>query len=187
MTTAEAVASVIDALESVGMPYMLVGAYSANAYVLVRSTKDADFEAQFAAHGLSDLSIRLCPQFVLDSQIRCETSTGTSHFLLRVAGSPFTIELFRLNENDAFSRNRFSRRLRQAFMGRNPFLPTPEDVVITKLRWSRQGRRAKDLDDARNVIAVQQNNLNWTHIHERCDTQGTRETLERVRASIPPL
>lgn len=87
MTTAEAVAAFIDALDSIGVPYMLVGAYSANAYSLARSTKDVGFEVQFRADGLSRLLARLGPEFRLDPQMRFETITGTSRFIIRVARS----------------------------------------------------------------------------------------------------
>ena len=41
------------------------------------------------------------------------------------------------------------------------WLPTAEDVIITKLRWSLLGRRSKDRDDARDVIAVQGDRIDW--------------------------
>jgi hypothetical protein len=36
-------------------------------------------------------------------------------------------------------------------LGRTTWLPTAEDVVVQKLRWG----RPKDLEDARDVLAVQ--------------------------------
>lgn len=72
-------------------------------------------------------------------------------------------------------------------MDRNLFLFTPEDVILQKLRWSLHGQRAKDVDDARNVIAVQADRLDWNYIHAWCDMLGTRELLEEDRRSIPPL
>ena len=40
MTGNEAILKVIDALESVGVPYMVVGSYSSNLYGIPRSTED---------------------------------------------------------------------------------------------------------------------------------------------------
>lgn len=47
MNSLEATAAVIDALEELRIPYMLVGAFSSNAYSIARSTKDADFVVTF--------------------------------------------------------------------------------------------------------------------------------------------
>jgi hypothetical protein len=56
-----------------------------------------------------------------------------------------------------------------------------------KLRWVVLGRRTKDIDDIRDVIAVQGDRLDWEYIHRWCGQHGTREKLEEIRNSIPPL
>jgi len=42
MTGDEATLKVIEVLDRLGVPYMLVGSFSSNAYGVVRATKDAD-------------------------------------------------------------------------------------------------------------------------------------------------
>ena len=66
-------------------------------------------------------------------------------------------------------------------------MPTAEDVIITKLRWFAKVRRNKDWDDARDVIAVQGDALDWDYIHSWCDKHGTRQILGEIQKSIPPL
>jgi hypothetical protein len=44
------------------------------------------------------------------------------------------------NSDDPHDRKRFERRVSVNFEGRTVWMPTAEDVVITKLRWSRQGK-----------------------------------------------
>jgi len=66
-------------------------------------------------------------------------------------------------------------------------LPTAEDVIITKLRWAVQGRRLKDHNDVRDVIAVQGEGIDWDYVHAWCDRHGTREVLDEIRRSIPPI
>lgn len=66
-------------------------------------------------------------------------------------------------------------------------MPTPEDVIVTKLRWVVGGRRGKDWDDIRNVISIQGARLDWDYIHRWVEQHGTRATLDEIRASIPPI
>jgi hypothetical protein len=66
-------------------------------------------------------------------------------------------------------------------------LPRAEDVVIWKLRWSRAGRRTKDIEDVMNVLAVQKGNLDMEYIRRWCLEHGTLELLEKTLASIPKL
>jgi hypothetical protein len=112
-----------------------------------------------------------------------ESMTLTRRFIARVQGSPFEIEFF-LVGNDPHDVERFRRRVTGRYRDRDVFVPTPEDVIITKLRWA----RSKDLEDVRNIIAVQGDEaLDWSYIHHWCAQHGTRETLDQIRASIPPI
>jgi len=73
-------------------------------------------------------------------------------------------------------------------LARSPLiLLTAEDVVVTKLQWYKALKRSKDKDDARGVIAVQGDSLDWDYIRRWCDSHGTQELLDAVRASIPPI
>jgi hypothetical protein len=121
--------------------------------------------------------------FSLNPQMSFETITATTRFELRHVRSGFKIELFLLSD-DPHDIERFQRRRRDSVMGRVIWLPTPEDVIVTKLRWSQAGKRTKDVDDVRNVIAVQGERIDWEYVQRWCDVHGTRELLERIRLSL---
>lgn len=185
MTPEEATAAVIDAINSLNIPYMLVGSLSSNFYAIPRATQDADFVVQSAPGAISALTQRLGPDFRLDPQMSFETVTATSRFVFRLADDSFCIELFILSD-DAHDQERFARRRPERILDRDGFLPTAEDVIVTKLRWSHAGRRQKDIDDVANVIAVQGDRIDWEYVNLWCDRHGTRELLDNVRRSLPP-
>lgn len=63
------------------------------------------------------------------------------------------------------------------------FVPAPEDVVVTKLRWSKGGARQKDMEDVRNVLAVTRPSmLDLAYIRHWCDQHGTRDLFEKLLA-----
>jgi hypothetical protein len=177
---------VVDALEQLGVPYMLVGSFSSNAYGVARNTQDADFVVQLDRIGISQLAAKLWPDFQLDPQTSFETITATTRHVLNVPAEDFKVELFLLSD-DPHDRARFERRRRMEVLGGPAYLPSPEDVVITKLRWSRHGNRQKELSDARDVIAVSGPQLDWAYIERWCDEHGTRKLLDDLRRSIGPL
>jgi hypothetical protein len=188
VTSDEAVIAVIEALEAVRVPYMLVGSLASNLYGIVRSTKDADFVVQCRAGELNAVARHLGRRFKLDPQLSFESVTATTRCVVELTESAFRIEFFLLSD-DAHDRMRFERR-RELFLpqlNRRVFVPTAEDVIVTKLRWALHARRRKDSDDARDVIAVQGGNIDWEYVYRWCDAHGTRELLEQLRGEIPPI
>src|SRR5262249_25154484 len=135
MTSEEAALAVIDALETLHVPYMVVGSFSSNYYGIGRSTKDVDFLIQFDSESLVRLADHLGTAFRLDPRMTFETTTMTRRHVLKVVAISFTIELFHLSD-DPHDQERFRRRQRVKTMGREVNMPTAEDVIITKLRWA---------------------------------------------------
>ena len=70
--------------------------------------------------------------------------------------------------------------------GRQVSLPTAEDMIVTKLRWAIARGGIKDRDDARDVIAIQGEHLDWNYIDSWADRHGTRALLEKIRHELSP-
>lgn len=185
MNSDQATAAVIDALDGLGLPYMLVGSLASSLHGIPRSTQDADFVVQVSQGQIAALAARLGPQFRLDPQVSFETATGTTRYILKAVGIPYCIELFCLSD-DPFDQERFRRRRAWPMLGRQVFVSAPEDVIVVKLRWCKELSRSKDLEDARGVMAVQADHLDWGYIRRWCELHGTRELLETLRGTIPP-
>ena len=166
-------------LNALSVAHMLTGSLASNTHGVARATKDADLVADIDEKAVAAL---LVPDLVLDRQISFETITLSTRWRFRVPRGTFTFEIF-LVTDDPFDRERFARRQPIRFLGEPTWVATAEDVVIQKLRWAVRARRAKDIEDAKNVIAVQANSLDWPYIRRWCDEHGSRELLEEVRVA----
>jgi hypothetical protein len=188
MTGEQATAAVIDAIDTLGIPYMIVGSFSSNHYGIPRSTGDANFVLELGSFSISQLARQLGPEFKLDPQMSFETVTGTLRYEAELTENPFKIEFFLLSR-DPHDQERFQRRVQASILGKSVWFPSVEDVIITKLRWALIGNRSKDRDDVRDVIAVQsvEGRIDWDYVHAWCDRHGTRALLDEVRRSIPSI
>lgn len=174
---------VITALNLAGIPHMVVGAFSRNAYAPPRSTQDADLVMALAGHSLKPVADALGSDFYLEAQTTFETNTGTLRDTFVEKESNFKIELFHLSQ-DGHDQERFRRRRATVFDGEATFIPTPEDVIITKLRWARR----KDVDDVRDILRFMEHTaLDWNYIHHWTGQHGSRAKLDAIRATVPPL
>lgn len=187
MTLEELAIKVVEAAEAARIDFMAVGAIAAGAYGVPRSTRDVDVLVALNVEGGINAIIRsLEPHVVFDPQVVFDTLTwGRRHAGQCLAGPPFKVELFELFD-DPFVQSEFARR-QQVFipmLNRTTWLPTPEDVIVQKFRWGRN----KDLDDARDVLAVQgPETLDMAYIENWCGQHGTTDRLRAALASIPPL
>jgi hypothetical protein len=180
MTAGESITlGVAKALEACGIPFLLSGSFASNYYGIPRSTRDADFVLQSQQAVGPEFTKELGEDFLLEPQLSFETNTGTFRQVLRHKQKTFKVELFLLSQ-DPHDQARFSRRRAVQLLERRVWLPSPEDVIITKLRWA----RGKDKDDARDVMAVQQDKLDWPYVEEWCRRHGTLTLMEEVRRSI---
>ena len=184
MKSEEAVCALLDALASAGVEHMVTGGLVSNAYGIARSTHDADIVVQMQSGNFAAFGRSLPAALRLDPQISFETITGSQRHIVELSGSPFRIELFFLGP-DAHHQERFGRRVWKYLpdLERDAWIATAEDMVIQKVRWNRD----KDRDDARNILAVQGDALDFAYIEKWCDAHGTRERLEELRRSIPPI
>jgi hypothetical protein len=186
MTSDAAVVAMIGVLESLQIPYMISGSLATNLYGVPRASEDADIVLQIEGSGrLRDIAAQLPAELYLSPQATFETVTASQKYECRLRGSTFRIELFLLTA-DPYDQNRFARRYYIQTSYGAIWVPTVEDVVVNKLWWAHVARRAKDTEDVRNVVGVQQHNINWTYVNHWCDQHGTRELLEEIRRSIPP-
>ena len=184
MTADEAVVSVLDALEAAHVPYMIVGSLASNFHGIPRSTRDADFVVELNPDSLQRLSAALPPNLNLGVQGAFEAVTGTIRYLVEMNESPFVCELF-VRSGDAHDLERFRRRERVEILGRIAFVASAEDMIVTKLRWSREAHRSKDRDDIRNILAVRASDLDWTYLRRWSVEHGTSNLLDEIRDSIP--
>lgn len=179
MTAVECVNAFVAALDRAGIPFMVVGSFSSNVYGIPRSTKDADFVIEAGGEAISLLAKEVAKDFALDPQSSFETVTGTTAYRFTHRVSAFVIEVFLLSA-DPHDVTRFARRVSGMLEGYSVRVPTAEDVVVTKLRWSRQGNRQKDIDDVRGILAVQANQLDLQYIRQWTERHGTRALFDRL-------
>ena len=142
----------------VRIPYAIIGGYAASVWGVERATLDIDVlvggrPSQFTS--LIDLAgqYRLQPQpefldlnpLLRGSMVRCRIDRLHVDFL---------------RSRDTHDRNVLRRRRQVVFAGHRLWFPTPEDLIIMKLKVGRD----RDFDDARRIISQHRRGLNRTYL-----------------------
>lgn len=177
----DALAVLVAILNRHDIDYMLVGSYSSNAYGIPRATKDADIVVATLNSAINTITAESGDDYQINSQLEFELLTGTLRRAIRFKPNNFVLEIFQLSD-DPFDLSRFNRRVKieSAILGGVVWLPTPEDVIVQKLRWS----RPQDLMDVSNVLLVQMDALDWSYIDHWTKLHGTTSTLDQIRSEL---
>jgi hypothetical protein len=170
-----------DALAEAGAAYLLDNPFSSSFYGRPGSTMSADVTFDLSSIPLSGILEGLGRDFRVEPSESFDGVKFASRHVVHHLPSSFKINVLPLSD-DPHDQERFRRRQQVDFEGRRAWLPTAEDVVVTKLRWSRGGRRAKDMEDVDKILAVRGASLDHAYIRQWADRHGTRELFDRMLA-----
>ena len=155
------IAAILDAAH---IPYMLVGSYASSHYGALRSTKDIDLVIAATPTQLRNL-IDLLPasEYYRDLQMAMDAYRERSMFNVLDMVTGFKTDLIFVKSGD-FDQEAFRRRTLKTIGGSPVSVSTPEDVVIAKLEWARQGQSLRQIEDVAGVIKAEWEDLDKTYL-----------------------
>lgn len=170
--------TILDALK---IPYMVTGSFAVNFYGIPRTTHDIDLVVQIQVGEVEGLARQFPTDFYVDVEMMRQAITQQSMFNVIDPTSGLKLDFWIL-KRDAYDIERFRRRQPQQVFGHTIWMPTPEDVILSKLLWYKEAQTDKHLNDARGVWAIQKETLDLTYLREwasKLDVQNWLEKLEQ--------
>ena len=154
----------IAALEASGVPYMVTGSYASSAHGVPRATNDIDIVIAPTREQLHAL-IRELPndRYYADELGAVEALEHQSQFNVIDFATSWKADLIIKKERE-FSDEEFRRRQTYTIAGINVSLTTPEDILIAKLEWFREGESARQLEDVVGIIRRQREALDRRYV-----------------------
>lgn len=175
--------ALVRALDAAGIPYMVAGSVASTAHGMPRSTQDLDLVIDPPAEGaLEALLADLGGDFYYDPASARQAYSQRGMFNLVDRSSGWKADLI-IRKLRPFSGEEFRRRQRVELFGVTTFIATAEDVIISKLDWSRQaGGSERQRRDVAGIVATAAN-LDRSYIARWVKEMGL---AEEWRASQPP-
>lgn len=173
---------VVDRLEALRIPHMVVGSYASNVYGRARSSFAADIVIDVPPDRSEDLVREFANDFALDPESARRDLLAGHMFNLVPRSGIFKVDLIPLRKSP-FAREEFGRRRQIVAFGRKLWFPSPEDVILSKLVWYRLGEElsGRQVEDARDVYTVQQETLDQEYLDRWAGQLGVIDLLRRLR------
>jgi uncharacterized nucleotidyltransferase DUF6036 len=181
MTITEVFQQITTALGRAGIEYMLVGSFASARYGFPRSTQDIDVVIAAAPAQLKILIHDLNEKnFYAELEAALDAHRNESLFNIIDRNTGWKIDVI-FRKSTAFGEEEFKRRRKIELHGLRLFVASPEDVIIAKLEWAKQGASQRQLEDAAAVVSVQGQALDMNYLQRWISELGLTEEWKRIR------
>lgn len=145
---------VTDHFQTLGIEYMVVGSVGSMVYGRTRSTLDIDLVVKIKSSSVGAFCKKFeqpeyyCPPLeILDDEVARQGLFNLVHI-----SSGIKVDIILVKDTD-FYRSEFSRKRKIEFLpGLSFFVASPEDIIIKKLDYYREGGSGKHLEDIRAML-----------------------------------
>ena len=154
MRAADLLQHLVSALEELELPYALAGSIASMAYGEPRATLDIDVVVRLGTDDVEPLAARFPrDEFYLDTEAARQAISEGSQFNIIHPGSGIKIDVF--VEGDEVERVQIEdRRRMQALPGMTATFSPPEELILKKLLYFREGGSEKHLRDVKAMLEI---------------------------------
>ncbi len=172
-------AQVARILDQSGIAYAVTGGVAVFVWGKPRFTADIDIVVQLKAESVDHLArvLRSLSEasYVSEEMMRHALAhKGEFNFIDGASG--VKVDFWVLGD-DPFEKSQLSRRIRRKVAGEKVFFVSPEDLILSKLRWYEESGSSRQLEDVESVLKIQKK-LDVRYIRRWARVHGTSTLLE---------
>jgi hypothetical protein len=155
MDPSELLERLAQTLETLRIPYLITGSMATIAYGEPRFTNDIDVVVRLASHQIDGLCGAFpAEEFYISREAVADAVAHRTQFNVLHPTSGLKIDVMVADDSE-FNQARFSRaRSLRVAVGRDVTFASPEDVIIKKLVFYREGGSEKHLRDISGVLKI---------------------------------
>jgi len=170
--------TVSERLEAARVPFMVTGSVAMAFYVMPRMTRDIDIVVALSERSLVELARILAGEFYIDLDSAREALRSERLFNLMHFDSAIKIDLIIRKSND-YRLLEFARRQSVTLADVPTWIVSREDLILSKLEWSRDAQSELQHRDVRALLAGP---IDWTYLRHWARQLG----LESALAELSP-
>lgn len=166
MSPTDVLRRITGALDRAGIAYMLTGSFASAHYGVPRSTQDIDLVIETTPAQLRTLVQNLPDaEYYADLDAALEANRKRSLFNVIDLATGWKIDLI-IRKSRPFSEEEFRRRQRVNLQNLSLFVASAEDVIISKLDWSKQAQSPRHIEDVAGILRMRWDSLDSSYLRK---------------------
>jgi hypothetical protein len=171
-------------LDSLGIPYVVVGSMASIVHGQARTTLDVDILADIQQNQVDRFVAGLSDKFYVDELAIREAIKHRSSFNLIYLSSMFKVDIF-LPKNRAFDQQQLNRKVRARIMPSSDesyWVLSAEDIILAKLDWFRLGSEVSERQwrDVLSILKAHDTGLDISYLRQWASALEVSDLLERA-------
>jgi hypothetical protein len=174
-------------LNAAEIPYMVAGSFASTYHGHPRATQDVDIVIDPSRLALENMIASVpSERAYIDRQTALSALSRRDMFNLIDLVTGWKAD-FIVRKARPFSVTEFERRVARRWMDIDVFVATPEDVILSKLEWSRlSGGSERQLRDVVGVLNSRGDGLDVGYIESWVDALGVRQSWQEALSRREP-
>ena len=171
----------VGVLEELNIPYLIVGSFATSIWGEPRMTLDIDIVIDLHAEQVKAFCLKFPPpHFYVSETAAREAVVRRRQFNVLYPSTANKID-FMISRNDEWSRLQLERARTQPFDGDIKLkVCSPEDVIIAKMRYFKEGQSPKHLRDIAGVLDLQGKDIDRNYISHWANVLNLKEISQQI-------
>jgi len=151
---------VVSRLENLKIPYLLTGGLAVSFWGLPRTTHDIDIVIEAKKEDEDKIINSFKKDFYISEEAVSKAIKQRFTFNIIHYKSGLKID-FWLTKKNTQRIAEFKRRLKKKIFDKQIYIISPEDLILEKLLWYKEGRSTRHLEDIEGILKISRPNLNY--------------------------
>lgn len=181
MEPAELLTKIIKILHKLKIPYAITGGFAISVWGHPRSTNDIDIIVEMVEKNIKPLISEMKAfkkSIYADEDAVRDAMERSSEFNFIDPDMGVKVDFFVL-ANNPYNKLKIKRAILRDISGvAKAYFVSPEDLILSKLLWSKESSSWKQIEDIKTVLNNSKIKLDFKYIKNWAEKQGTIDILE---------
>lgn len=168
-------------LETLKIPYMLSGSTAMMYYSVYRLTADIDIVLELGPNKETRLFSVLEPEYYVPREAVRRAISSSRMFNVIHTRTAYKVDCI-IKKTSEFQKAVFDRRRMVDFYGKDIWIITVEDLILSKLLWAKDSMSEMQFKDVKNLMKTEHDTV---YVESWLDKLGVREGFTLSREMLP--
>ncbi len=174
--------SITGILDQVNIPYFITGGFAISLWGRPRATFDIDIVIELLEPKIDVLAKALRHLYqvgYIDEAMAKSAIHHSGEFNFIDGATGLKVDFF-VAKKDELSALKFKRRIAKKINHQSIYFISPEDLILSKLEWHKQGESTRQLEDIESILKISGDKLDHQYLKSWAKRLGVLDILNKL-------